>query len=133
MDAVTEIGGKPVENFTPGAGDGDGCALRMQDARDAAADRAGGSRDQRGLAGKFKHSSPRERVKLTVRSLEPGDVFGRADRRSVGRFGDALNQAGEHFAGADFIEHSHTRLHHEQNRFAPANRAGHLLDQTAYD
>jgi hypothetical protein len=45
MDAVTEIGGKLIEDFAPGARKRDCSALRVQNAGDAAANRAGGSRD----------------------------------------------------------------------------------------
>ena len=69
MDAITEIGRKLVEDFAPGAGDGDGRALRMKDAGDAAADGAGGSRDQCGLPGEFKHNRPRERAKFNRAQL----------------------------------------------------------------
>ena len=64
MDAATEIGRKLIEDFTSGARKGDGSSLRVQNAGDAAANRAGGSRDQYSLPGKFKHDRPRERATL---------------------------------------------------------------------
>jgi hypothetical protein len=45
VNAVTEIGGKLIEDFASGARKGDRSALRVQNAGDAAADRASGSRN----------------------------------------------------------------------------------------
>src|ERR1700736_2445232 len=65
--------------------------------------------------------------------LELGDVVGRTDRGRVSTRRDALDQAGEHFAGADLVERRHAGLRHEQYRLAPAYRAGHLRDQASHD
>ena len=55
-------------------------------------------------------TSSRNAKQLKPRAaFEPGDIFGRTDRRGRRRFGNALDQAGEHLAGADFIKGRHAR------------------------
>src|SRR6202453_2561397 len=58
------------------------------------------------------------------------DVFGgaHAERRSAGR--DALDEAGEHLAGADLDKAPYPLPCHKGDALAPAHRSGDLRDQT---
>src|SRR6187551_3442569 len=70
---------------------------------------------------------------LAPRRLERGDVVGRADGAAGRTVGDALDEAGEHFAGAGFVETVGAGLRHGGDRLAPAHGAGDLRHQRAHD
>src|SRR2546429_2541179 len=62
-----------------------------------------------------------------------GNVAGSADGYANRAFGDPLDEAAQHLAGADLQETRHAMTCHIGHRLAPAHRAGDLLDQTAAD
>ncbi len=106
MDALLELGGQRVEQLAAGAGDRNGGALRVQRARDRPADAAGRAGDERGLAGQIEHDVLASGLfsDSAARRLEGGHIVGRADRDAARTLGDALDQAGQHLAGADLVE-----------------------------
>ena len=104
----------------------------MQDAGDAAADRAARARDQCGLPGEFKHRQssrtqmfkPRAALK---RAMSSGVPIEDALRRSAMR----LIKPASTLPDADLVKCRHAGFGHERNQLAPANGAGHLLHQRA--
>ena len=59
--------------------------------------------------------------------------FGPADRNADRAVGDALDQPGQHLAGADLEKPRDALAGHIGHQLAPAHRAGDLLDQAAAD
>src|SRR5262249_26826641 len=57
MDATGKLAGKRIERVTARARDRDGRALRMERARDRAADTTARTGDERALAGQIEHQS----------------------------------------------------------------------------
>ena len=105
---AAELGGERLEHLAARAGHRDLRALRVQRARDRAADAAGRAGDERGLAGQIEHAAPLRAARVSrARRLERRDILRRADRRAGRALGDALEQAGQHLAGADLVERLH--------------------------
>src|SRR3569623_715341 len=65
--------------------------------------------------------------------LGGGDVVRTAHGNADRAVRDALDEPGQHLAGADLEEAGDALAGHSGDRFAPAHRAGDLLDQTAAD
>ena len=67
VHALAEFGGQLVEILPAGSGNGDGGALGVKNARDGAADAAGGAGDQRGFSFEVEHLA----CPLRAHSLSP--------------------------------------------------------------
>ena len=80
-------------------------------------------------------ATPPSKAAQVASRLEGLDVGGRADGDAASRLRrDALGQAGQHLAGAESRQNGRRRLRAmKPHAFAPAHRAGHLLDQQLAD
>ena len=84
----------------------------------------GGAGDKRVLAGEIEHH----------RRLHQRFDLGRGADRTRRQFAvDALDQPGEHAAGADLDDLLDLVLLEQQHGLAPAHHAGHLLDEQLAD
>src|ERR1700730_1610809 len=76
--------------------------------------------------------SPRsDCLRGSERVFRRGNIVRPANRDADGAVGDALDQAAEHLAGADFEESRDPVIRHVGHRLAPAHGTRNLLDQAA--
>ena len=106
VHALLQFAGQRIERLAPGAGKRDRRALPVQRAAMAAAERAACAGHQRGLAGQIEHHGVFPR-RLTAAPRQPRAALNAATSSGVPMalarraLGNALDQAGQHLAGAD--------------------------------